>query len=234
MERFTDELWQHIQGIYAAILEHPFVTGLTDGTLPPEAFQHYVLQDAHYLRDYARALAITAAKATSEDEVVQFCQDAAGAILVERSLHADFISGFGLTEAQAAATAVLPTTLAYSSYLLRVAHQGSYAEAVAAVLPCYWIYARVGEALLTGSSKDPLYRRWIETYGGEEFQQIVQRVLDVVDRLGQDLSDRDRSAFIEHVVRTSQYEWMFWDAAWRREQWPAEIAGSSVRGALDG
>jgi hypothetical protein len=51
------ELWSSIEPIHAQILRHPFVTGLTDGSLDPDAFRHYVLQDAHYLRDYARALA---------------------------------------------------------------------------------------------------------------------------------------------------------------------------------
>ena len=53
-----DLLWSDVEDIYAAILRHPFVTGLTDGTLPREAFRHYIVQDAHYLRGYARALAL--------------------------------------------------------------------------------------------------------------------------------------------------------------------------------
>jgi thiaminase/transcriptional activator TenA len=228
MNRFRDELWPRIEGTYGAILDHPFLAGLTDASLPEAVFRHYVLQDAHYLRDYARALAITGAKATDDDSVVQFCSDAAGAIIVERSLHAGFIGAFGLTAAEAAEVAVQPTTLAYTSYLLRVAHQGSFAEAVAVVLPCYWIYARVGEALLARSvaksSPNPLYARWIETYGGEEFQQTVERVLGVVDRLGADLSLVERDRFVEHVVVTSKYEWMFWDAAWRQESWPAVLS----------
>jgi thiaminase (transcriptional activator TenA) len=200
------------------------VDGLTDGTLPTEVFRYYVLQDAHYLRDYARALAVTGAKASSDDQIVQFCQDAAGAILVERSLHDGFLKDFGLTAQQARAEPVQPTTLAYTSYLLRVVHQGSYADAVAAVLPCYWIYARVGEALLAKSSPDPLYQRWIDTYAGEEFQAIVAAVLDVVDQLGARLTEADRGRFAEHVVATSRYEWLFWDAAWRQERWPAELS----------
>ena len=31
---FTDELWHSIEPIYAAILRHPFIAGLTDGSLP--------------------------------------------------------------------------------------------------------------------------------------------------------------------------------------------------------
>src|SRR6266571_7571105 len=126
--RFRDELWARIDPIYDAILQHPFVHGLTAGSLPDDAFQQYVLQDAHYLRDFARALAITGAKATDDDSIVQFCQDAAGAILVERSLHDGFSASFELTAEQAHATPVTPTTLAYTSYLLRVVQQGSFAE----------------------------------------------------------------------------------------------------------
>lgn len=223
MSRYRDQLWNEIEHIYAAILEHPFVTGLTDGSLPAPVFQHYVLQDAHYLRDYARALAITGAKGDDEDAIVLFSADAAGAITVERSLHARFVADFGLSPEQVAATPVLPTTLAYTSYLLRTAYQGSFAEAVAVVLPCYWIYARVGEALLAKGSPEPLFQRWIDTYGGEEFQLTVERVLRIVDRLGERLSDSERARFTEHAVITSTYEWLFWEAAWRQESWPAEL-----------
>jgi thiaminase/transcriptional activator TenA len=220
VNRFRDELWAQIDHIYAAILEHPFLVSLTDGTLPDDVFRQYVLQDAHYLRDFARALAITGGKATDDDSIVQFCQDAAGAILVERSLHDGFIGAFGLSADEARATPIEPITLAYTSYLLKVVHQGSFAEAVAVVLPCYWIYARVGDALLAKSSPNPLYKQWIDTYGGEEFQATVERVLTVVDRLGAELSEAERDRFTEHVVVTSKYEWLFWDAAWRRESWP--------------
>jgi hypothetical protein len=37
-DRFTDELWAGAAGIYAAILAHPFLAGLTDGSLPEDAF----------------------------------------------------------------------------------------------------------------------------------------------------------------------------------------------------
>ena len=221
MITFSDELWPVLAPRVEAIMAHPFLAGLLDGSLPGPAFEYYVVQDAHYLRDYARALAITAAKATDDDSLIGFSQDAADAIVVERSLHEGFLSELG---AVADTVPVQPTTLAYTSYLLRTAYQGSFAEAVAVVLPCYWIYARVGAALLAGDpSPDARYRRWIETYGGEAFQTTVRRVLDTVDRLGPELSVADRARFVSHVERTAQYEWLFFDAAWRGEQWPAQV-----------
>jgi thiaminase/transcriptional activator TenA len=156
-----DLLWSDVADVYAAILRHPFVTGLTDGTLPREAFRHYVVQDAHYLRGYARALALCGARATQPRDTVMFAAHASGAIAAEQGLHAGLLEELGLTAEAAAREPVAPTTRGYVSYLLATAHGGSFAEAVAAVLPCYWIYARVGEELLARSSPDPLYARWI-------------------------------------------------------------------------
>ncbi|MEY9943692.1 thiaminase II [Kitasatospora sp. GAS1066B] len=220
-QTLTEELWaETVAPVYAQILSHPFLAGLTDGTLPRAAFRHFVVQDSHYLRDYARALAGCAAKATGEAEVRAFADDAIGALAAEQGMHAEFLEAFGQSAEAAAAEPVLPTTRAYTSYLLATVHGGSFAEAVAAVLPCYWVYARVGEQLLAASSPDPLYARWIAVYGDEAFQSVVRRVLELTDRLGEQVSPTERRRIHEHVRTTTRYEWMFWDAAWRGEQWP--------------
>lgn len=217
---FSDELWAAGAEVYDRVREHPFLTGLSDGTLPHDAFRHFVVQDAHYLRGYARALAVLAARAPSEADTVMFSQHAAGAIAAEQDMHAELADALGLSGADAADVPVAPTTTAYTSYLLATCHGGSFAEGLGAVLPCYWIYARVGEALLEGSSPDPLYARWIAMYGGEEFQAVVDAVLALTDRVGPTLGDVERGRVVEHYVTTCRYEWMFWDAAWRQETWP--------------
>jgi thiaminase/transcriptional activator TenA len=213
-------MWSAMQDVFARILAHPFVAGLTDGSLPRDRFSHYVVQDAHYLVDYARALALVGARSPDEQALAMFAGHARGAIEVERSLHEGLFREMGITADEVRATPVLPTTLAYASYLLRSCHQGSFAEGLAAVLPCYWIYAEVGAALLARASPDPLYARWIATYGGEEFGRIVADVLALVDRVGGAAGAAEQAAMREHVATTARYEWMFWDAAWRREAWP--------------
>ena len=216
----TERLWDSITGVYDAILAHPFIQGLTDGSLSRDAFRFYVVQDAHYLRDYARALSVCAARAPTPGDVAMFNEHAAGAIAVERALHAGFFADFGMSEADVEATPVAPTNRAYTSYLLASVHEGSFAEALGAVLPCYWIYAEVGRHLVTSGSPDPLFRRWIDTYGGDEFAAVVRAVLDLADRVGDDLSPGEEARVRRRFVTTSRYEWMFWDAAWRGEHWP--------------
>jgi len=62
-DSFSGELWQGVAGVYEAILAHPFLTGLTDGSLRHDAFAFYVVQDAIYLHGYAQALAALASRA---------------------------------------------------------------------------------------------------------------------------------------------------------------------------
>jgi thiaminase/transcriptional activator TenA len=219
-ERFSAELWSGIEEIYEAILAHPFLTGLVDGSLERESFQFYVIQDAHYLREYARALSVAAARAPTEQDIAMFARHAEGAVEVERSLHESFFADFGLSAEHVARTPVTPTNRAYTSYLLATAYGGSFAELLGAVLPCYWIYWEVGKQLSERGSPDPLYSRWIDTYGGEEFGEIARAVLALSDRIGPELSPAERERAAGHFITTSRYEWMFWEMGWRREQWP--------------
>jgi thiaminase (transcriptional activator TenA) len=216
----TDQLWASIKELYGRILAHPFIAGLTDGSLEAESFRFYVVQDAHYLREFARALSIAAARAPREDDILMFNQHAAGALEVERSLHESFFRDFGLDEEAVAGTPMAPTNRAYTSYLLAVAYGGSFPEALGAVLPCYWIYWEVGRALIELGSPNALYQRWIDTYGGEDFGAVVEQVLALADRIGGEISPDERRRMGEHFVTTSRYEWMFWEMGYRRERWP--------------
>jgi len=217
---FTQELWKSIEPIYAAILRHPFVRGLTDGSLPRESFKFYAVQDALYLREFARALSLTAARAPQDEWIIMFNEHAAGALKVERSLHESFFQDFGLTREAVDSTPPAPTNLAYTSYLLAVAYGSPFHEALAALLPCYWIYWEVGKELERAGSADPLYKRWIGTYASEEFGSVVRAVLSATDQVGAALRPPEREAMKAHFVATSRYEWMFWDMGLRREAWP--------------
>ncbi len=205
-----------MEPVLAEILSHPFLTGLSDGTLPPPTFTRYLLQDRLYLRDYTRTLAVLAAKAPTGADAAMLARHSAATAEVELAGTSTLLTEHGASDVGEAG----PTTRAYTSYLLATAHNGSFAEGLAAVLPCYWIYARVGTALAVGGSPEPAYQQWIDTYAGTDFGVLVQEVVDLVDRVGPRLDPSEKERAEQHLLRASRYEWMFWDAAHRDERWP--------------
>ncbi len=217
---FSAQLWESIGDIYGAILGHPFITGLTDGTLPAESFAFFVVQDAFYLREYAKALAIVGSRAPSPRALRMFAGHAAEAVAAELELHATLLADLGISTEEAKRAQPAPTTLAYTSYLLSTAHGGSYAAGVGAVLPCYWIYWEIGKELRRQGSCDPRYQRWIDAYGAVEYGEVVSAVIDEADLVAPALSSDERALMRGHFRTTSRYEWMFWDMGYRRESWP--------------
>ncbi len=219
-DKFSAELWRDIEDVYAAILAHPFVTGLADGSLPRESFEFYVIQDALYLRKYAQALATVASRAPEPAATEMFARHAAGIVSAELGLHETLFAELGIDPAEAASADEAPTTLAYTSYLLATTTAGTYAEGVGVVLPCYWIYAEVGRHLLERGSPNARYQKWIDTYGADEFGDEVREVITATDVMNAGLSAAERDRVRRHFLTTSRYEWMFWDMGYRRENWP--------------
>src|SRR5918996_5740490 len=87
MAAFSEELFRRIDSVYRRILAHPFLQGLTDGTLSEAAFRFYAIQDALYLRDYARGLSLLGAKSPTDEASIMFNEHAKPALIVERPLH---------------------------------------------------------------------------------------------------------------------------------------------------
>ena len=222
-DSFTGELWQSVAGIYEAILAHPFLAGLADGSLPEETFAFYVVQDGLYLRQYGHTLAAIASRAPDASDTEIFARHFVGVAAVEQQLHDSLLADLGIDPAIVQGAEMAPTTLAFASYLLATARGGTYAEGVGAVLPCYWIYWEVGKELRRLGSPDPRFQRWIETYSGTDYGEYVQEVLDLTNRLGTGLSNAERASLRWYFRASSRYEWMFWDMGYRMETWPISV-----------
>ena len=209
---FTDELWEEIAPIKKAIDQGQFVRGLGDGSLSQDKFNYYMVQDALYLAAYAKALAGLATFAHDPDDLVFWAEASANSIKVERELHASHV------DVMAAATPS-PTCRAYSDFLAAQLASGEYGIAVAAVLPCFWIYQVVGTELLdtAGDLEKHPYGDWIGMYANPVFAEETKIVRGIVDRVAEGVVELQRQRMRDAFVQASRYEWMFWDAAWRME-----------------
>lgn len=220
---FCDELWRGISDLNRKILDLPFNRELAAGTLDPERFKFYVIQDSLYLNIFSRALSLAAAKAPTADAMLQFAQSAQGAITVERALHAGFLDQFGVSAAELVTAEKSPACAAYTNFLLATAMVGSYEELAAAVLPCFWIYRHVGVEIAKVAKPGNPYAAWINTYNDESFGNAVNAVINITNAAAAAATPANRDAMRRAFNLCSVYEWMFWDSAYRQETWPVTV-----------
>lgn len=219
---FCTRAWEHTETLQRAMIDLPFNAELASGELSARRFQFYLVQDARYLVGFARALAIAAARAETTRDVAFFAGAAQEAIVVERALHDSYFDRFGMTDADQEAVETSPTCLAYTSFLLATAQTAGYPELIAALLPCFWIYQQVGTQIMASlrPGTDNPYLTWIDTYADDEFAESVLACRHAVDAAADSADDRTRAAMLAAFTRATEYEWLFWDSAYRLEAWP--------------
>ena len=202
-------------------MAHPFVTGVGDGSLPVEKFKYYVTQDYAYLIDYSRVLALAAARAPRLEDMSWFATILDETLNVEMALHRSFCEEFGIDAKELEATAASPTTVAYTSFQLKTAHQGSFGELVAALLPCQWGYWEIGEHLLQQGlpERAPLYAKWIEMYASPEFAALAHHIRNMTGRIGDGAGPTERAAMGQAYLTSLRLEHRFWDMAYNMEEW---------------
>ncbi len=220
MTGFSETARQLTQSLRASIHRLPFNMELAAGSLAQERFQHYITQDALYLAQFSRALALAAAKAPDSETLQAFAQSAVSAVAVERSLHEHYLREFGVDPARLADAEPAPDCLAYTTFLLATAYHEPWEVLIAALLPCFWIYWDVGRAIAGTAAPDNPYRAWIDTYADPRFGEAVQAVIAAADRAAAAASDRVRQQMLAAFTRATQYEWLFWDGAYNRRGWP--------------
>ena len=220
MKSFSTHAWQTNLPLYEKILAMPFNAELAAGTLSLDRFRHYIIQDAHNLEGFARALALAAAKADNADHILQFADASKTAIIVERALHAEYFRKFGISAADFAAAKPTPACDHYVSYLLRIAALEPFPVILAALLPCFWIYREVGANIHARAAAGNPYQAWIDTYAGEEFAAAVRAVIATTDEVAVRASQETLASMHAAFTRATQLEWIFWDSAYRLASWP--------------
>lgn len=214
--KWSENAWAAALPVYNDIINMPFIKELAAGTLDVEKFSYYLQQDAHYLEYFARALAIISAKARNVDTMLDFLRFSEGAIVVERALHDSYFKEYVIAER----ATMSPACHHYVHYLQSTVYMADSAVGMAAVLPCFWIYKKVGDHILSiANTKDNPYSNWIATYAGEEFGLLVDKAIAICDSAAEVATDEQLQLMTEAFIMASRLEYDFWDSAYRLEKW---------------
>ncbi len=213
--KFTDKLWKETREIYDKILLHPFNQELMKGILDEKIFSFYINQDSLYLVEFGKALAVTAGRATDANTIIQFATFANDAIVVERLLHKGYFEKFNIQVKREPS----PTCFNYTNFLLAVCSTGNYEEAVTALLPCFWIYREVGNYIFKYAQENNKYSEWIKTYSSKDFTESVDKMIEITNKTANAVSQNQKNKMLEKFVYSVKLEYMFWDSAYKQEEW---------------
>jgi thiaminase/transcriptional activator TenA len=178
-------LWEANADLAKAALEHRFVRGLADGSLPVESFRSYVAQDAFFLESFARAYALALARSEDARGMRDFAELISG-VIEELELHEGYAGRWGVS---LEGVEPVEATLAYTNFLLATASLGGVGETCAAMTPCMRLYAFLGQSLAEeGYGEDNPYSEWIQTYSDPEFEALAAKLEALLDRHATDTS----------------------------------------------
>ncbi len=204
--------------------DHAFVRGLGDGSLPQAAFRHYLIQDYVFLVHFSRAWALAVVKSATLDEMKLAAGTVNGLVNHEMQLHVSTCAALGISEQQLFDAKEEPENLAYTRYVMDAGLSGDYLDLLAALSPCVFGYGQIGSTLGRSSPAANPYQDWIDTYAGDEYQQICTDVGAVLDeatrsRLGADPQSNPRwHSVTERFTTATALEVSFWDMGWRAGQ----------------
>jgi thiaminase/transcriptional activator TenA len=217
-----EKMSSSVSPIMLKIFNQPFNQELSQGILSKEKFIYYLQQDALYLVEFSKALSLTAGRLPCNTQAHYFMQFALGAIKAEQDLHLSYLKEYQTLSFNQEHS---PACFMYTNYILRMASIASVEEAVASLLPCFWVYREVGRQISKANIINNPYAHWIELYSGEEFDSSVKLAIEITNALSDVASDQIRQKMISAFVRSTQLEWHFWESAYHQEKW---LVGSGL------
>lgn len=212
----TEQLLLAAKDIWQQYNQHPFVLGIQNGTLDKEKFRHYIIQDYLYLEDYARTFAVGVAKAKSLKIANLFAKYIA-VMNGELDVHTGYLAKLGITQEEIQSAPRALDNLSYTSYMLRVAYEESEAEILAAILSCAYSYEVIAKKIVESnptSVNDAFYGDWIKGYISERYSIDNAVLLEELNCLTENYTQKQTQHLIDIFVACSRYELAFWEMSW--------------------
>jgi len=217
--KLTDTLYANVQDIWGGYYKHPFIRGIKDGTLEIDKFRFYIIQDYLYLLDYAKVFALGIVKSKDED-VMRECSMQVNDILNgEMEIHNEYVRRLEITQAEFEQAPCSIYNKSYTNYMLTVAYQEGELEILIAILACSWSYLMIGKNIneVKGAAEHEFYGSWIKGYSSKGYEEGNDRILNLVNKVGENITKEQEDKLIEIFRNCSRFEYGFWDMAYGKK-----------------
>ena len=218
----VDDLRAKYHAQWDAMVNHPFVLEMGDGTLDIARFRAYFRQDYVFCKDLVALTAIAIAKAAPDYEAGKVLNGfLANFLSAENDL---FLGGFhdlGVTPAEYRATVANPVTQAFGDFMVRTALEGDFDD----ILPLLYVtegtYLDWAGRLLNAGARpgNAVYQGWIDIHSPAVLDEVVGWLANRLNDAGRRANDAKRANMERIFLTTLRYECLFWDACYHGLEW---------------
>lgn len=205
--KLSEQAWQESAKIIEDSKNHPFNCQLSDGSLPTDIFAYYIEQDRHFLGNFGKCHTIIASRTDSIYSPI-FLTHAKNCFAAENGIFDKFP---GMIQTKI----IAPATINLNNYLLEVCASEPLAIAIAAILPCFWVYREVGQHIAAHDNENNPYNKWIASYSSQTFSNSVEQMIDIFDEFASTAPEHIKQQMLGAFYKTTYLEWQFWDDAYK-------------------
>ena len=198
---------------------HRFIKKLSNNTLEKKVFINYLIQDYLFLNQFSKAWALAIVKADSLNEMKLSAKTVNELVNFEMKLHEKICASYGITKKKLQNAEEKNKNIAYTRYVLEIGYSGDFLDLITALVPCIIGYGEIGNNIKNNKPSNKMYKKWIATYSGKEYQNIAKNVGRLFDesvkvRLGKQFVKTYKWKKIEGIFKTATLlEIDFWEMA---------------------
>ena len=204
IEPLFNERWENLSN-------HPFNLQLKNGSLSKKTYQFYMEQDLLYLRDYAiafqRIIHLLSANQNHTDTLTNIKDKM---IAYEADMRKSYLALVQATTLfRAKTTEKILAVDVYTSHLY--SSLCSPAQALAAVLPCFYLYFRLGEFMSPCNADHPYYD-WVSSYYSEDFKTDTRALISLFNHYCETVNESEKDTVKTTFFMSINHEIAFMDA----------------------
>jgi len=171
--------------------KHDFVNLLSSDSLEEKYFLNYLIQDYLFLIQFSKAWSLAVLKSDTLEEMKIAANTVNDLINFEMELHIKLCGSYNISKNDLESANEENENIAYTRYVLELGYSGDFLDLLSALAPCVLGYGEIGINGKNFKIKTPMYKKWINTYSSDEYQDVCKNVANLIDqafllRLGSD------------------------------------------------
>ncbi|MFH4355234.1 MAG: hypothetical protein WDW20_00520 [Neisseriaceae bacterium] len=218
MIQFIEQLKQEAAPIIDCIYEDPFIQGLLTLNIEKESIVHYLNADSKFLSELAAVYSFLLSKAPTEMKK-QFLKDQLKIILAGEEEAHHVLRNFAIQTPYDKKNLFYPAVDYYLKHIY-LAVQDHISYAIAAMLPCAYVYRNISVRALESYNwpKDHPLKPWFEFYSSG-FEEPITFMETWIEETAANSNIAVKHKLENYFLQSVFLERNFFQKAWVKETW---------------